>query len=237
MFIRHSDSIIPMKYKISYFLCSISFLLCLHACSTGSAENKVEGDKEAAPKVYTRFNNSYARTFNDLPDLHNEAAGRIGVKPLVARADTAKYADKLQRIPLELEIYKVDKLTHSIPFLVPEAVQLLTDIGLNFRDSLISKGIDPLYKPIITSVTRTDEDVKRLSRRNVNASEGSVHRCGTTIDISWSRFEKLDQTDERIISDGKLKQILGQVLHDLRERDRCYVKHERKQACFHITAR
>lgn len=237
MFIRHSDSIIPMKYKISSFLCSVAFLLSLQACSTGSAENKVEGDKESVAKVYTRFNNSYAKTFNDLPELHNEAAGRIGVKPLVARADTSKYEDKLVRIPLELEIYKIDKLKHSIPFLVPEAAQLLTDIGLNFRDSLISKGIEPLYKPIITSVTRTDEDVRRLSRGNVNASDASVHRCGTTIDISWSRFEKIDQTDERVISDGKLKQILGQVLHDLRERDRCYVKHERKQACFHITAR
>lgn len=213
-------------------------LILLVACGKSSAENKVDLDNEvAATRVYTKFNNNYNRTFNDLPDLHNAAAAEIGVKPLASRADTSKYEDKLVRIPLELEIYKVDKLTHSIPFLVPEASQLLTDIGLNFRDSLISKGITPLYKPIVTSVTRTDEDVKRLSRGNVNASEASVHRCGTTVDISWSRFEKLDSTDEREISDGKLKLILGQVLHDLRQRDRCYVKHERKQACFHITAR
>lgn len=211
-------------------------LLSFTSCGNSLADNKANLDNEAS-KVYTKFNNNYNKTFNDLQDLHMSAAQEIGVKPLVARADTSKYEDKLVRIPLELEIYKVDKLTHSIPFLVPEASQLLTDIGLNFRDSLISKGIQPLYKPIITSITRTDEDVKRLSRGNTNASEASVHRCGTTIDISWSRFEKLDPTDERVVSDGKLKQILGQVLHDLRQRDRCYVKHERKQACFHITAR
>lgn len=224
--------------KILYQLCLLFTLSCLISCGKSSAENRSDLEvKSTEAKVYTQFNNNYNKTFNDLPDLHNVAAEAIGVEPLAFRADTSKYEDRLVRIPLELEIYKVDKLTHSIPLLVPEAVALLTDIGVNFRDSLISKGIEPLYKPIITSITRTDEDVKRLSRRNVNASEGSVHRRGTTIDISWSRFEKLDTTDERIVGDGKLKQILGQVLHDLRQRDRCYIKHERKQACFHITAR
>lgn len=152
------------------------------------------------------------------------------------RADTALYQDKLVRIPIELDIYRVDKLTHSMPFLVPKAANLLSEICINFRDSLISKKM-PLYKPIITSITRTNDDVKGLSRRNRNASDNSAHRYGTTIDIAWTRFDKVNPTDSRVLDDGRLKAILGQVLHDLHERERCYIKHERKQSCFHITVR
>lgn len=31
--------------------------------------------------------------------------------------------------------------------------------------------------------------------------------------------------------------VLAMVLRDLKREERCYVKHERKQGCFHITVR
>ena len=34
-----------------------------------------------------------------------------------------------------------------------------------------------------------------------------------------------------------LKMVLSEVLRDLRKADRCYVKYELRQGCFHITAR
>jgi hypothetical protein len=34
-----------------------------------------------------------------------------------------------------------------------------------------------------------------------------------------------------------LKNLLAEVLYDLQTHDRCYVKFERHQSCFHITAR
>lgn len=221
-----------MKYV---WMLSIS-VLSLTGCVSSSAEDAGVNTNPVETKKYTRFNGRYGTTFNDLPDLHNSAAALHGVGPLVARADTALYEDDIVRIPQELEIYRVDKLTHSIPFLVPEAAALLSDICLNFRDSLISKKM-PLYRPIVTSIMRTDEDVKSLSRRNRNASEGSVHRYGTTFDIAWTRFDKMNPADERTLDDGRLKAVLGQVLHDLRQRERCYIKHERRQSCFHITVR
>jgi hypothetical protein len=207
-------------------------IFAMPAC--GFDANKKEGSSE--PKKYTRFNGNYSKTFNDLPHLHTEAATINGVGPLEARSDTALYMDKLVKIPGELEIYRVDKLTHSMPYLVPQAAALLSDICLNFRDSLVSKK-KPLYRPIVTSILRTNEDVKGLSQKNRNASDNSVHRYGTTFDIAWTRFDRTDPADERTLDDGKLKAVLGQVLHDLRERDRCYIKHERKQSCFHITVR
>lgn len=219
-----------MKYL--WFL--VLGLLTVTAC--GSGEGKSGGKENSEPKVFTRFNGNYNKTFGDLQELHMSAAVLKGIGPLETRADTSLYIDKLVKIPAELDIYKVDKLKHSMPYLVSDAASLLSDICLNFRDSLLSKKM-PVYKPIVTSVLRTDDDVKGLARRNRNASENSVHRYGTTFDISWTRFEKVNESDSRTLDDGRLKAVLGQVLHDLRERDRCYVKHERKQACFHITVR
>lgn len=217
-----------MRYA---WILSIS-ILSLLGCGSKTESKELPTE----PKSYTRFSGNYNRTFNDLPDLHMEAATTNGVGPLESRADTLLYEDQLMRIPGELEIYRVDKLKHSMPFLVPKAATLLSEICLNFRDSLISKKM-PIYKPIVTSVTRTDEDVKGLSKRNRNASDNSAHRYGTTFDIAWTRFDKVNPADERTLDDGRLKAVLGQVLHDLRERDKCYIKHERKQSCFHITVR
>ncbi len=221
-------------FSMKYIWILILGLFVVSAC--GSDGNNKKDGTDTEPKKYTRFNGNYNKTFDDLPDLHTEAASENGIGPLEARADTALYMDKLVKIPEELDIYRVDKLTHSMPYLVSKAASLLSDIGLNFRDSLVSKKM-PLYKPIVTSILRTNEDVKGLSRRNRNASDNSVHRYGTTFDIAWTRFDKVDPSDTRTLDDGRLKAVLGQVLHDLRERDRCYIKHERKQSCFHITVR
>lgn len=198
-----------------------------------------EGYKKVTPNKsanYKKFNGNYNKTFNDMPDLHNQAASVHGVGPFKLRADTTIYKKKLVKIPQRTKLFRVDKLTHSIPFLVAPAADLLNEICTNFRDSLVNKDM-PLYMPIVTSITRTSEDVKKLKKRNVNASENSVHQYGTTFDIAWTRFDKVDEHDERVRDDGQLKAVLGQVLHDLRQDGRCYVKHERRQSCFHITVR
>lgn len=219
---------------MKYIWILILGIFAVSACGSGENNKKEKGGSE--PIKYTRFNGNYNKTFDDLPDLHIEAAKENGIGPLEARADTALYMDRLVKIPGELDIYRVDKLTHSMPYLVSKAASLLSDIALNFRDSLISKKM-PLYKPIVTSILRTNDDVKGLSRRNGNASDNSVHRYGTTFDIAWTRFDKVNSSDARTLDDGRLKAVLGQVLHDLKERDRCYIKHERKQSCFHVTVR
>ncbi|MBQ2878344.1 MAG: hypothetical protein IJE42_05370, partial [Bacteroidaceae bacterium] len=84
-------------------------------------------------------------------------------------------------------------------------------------------------------VLRTNADVKRLKRSNVNSSSNSAHCYGTTFDISWKRF--LSEYGETTENSVKLKLILGEVLRDLKKQGSCYIKHEAKQACFHITAR
>lgn len=135
--------------------------------------------------------------------------------------------------------YEVDSLTHSIPYLIPRAGALLDTIGARFIDSLDAKGLNP-NRIIVTSVLRTKEDVKRLRRRNVNSSENSAHCYGATFDVSWKRFKKIEDEDGRPtqdVSPDTLKLVLSEVLRDLRQAGKCYIKYELKQGCFHITAR
>ena len=179
-----------------------------------------------------------SRVFNDLNDTHLAAASAIGIAPLASREGMNSATRKLYLIggPNRFEEpFVVDELTHSSPFLVEEAYNLLHDIGRNFQDSLRSKQL-PAYSVIVTSVLRTDADVDKLSRRNINASQRSVHCYGTTVDITYRRFAKHDDEspDAREVD---LKAVLAEVLYDLKKAGRCYVKYEIKQACFHITAR
>ena len=177
---------------------------------------------------------SYKREFNDLNAVHLAAAKAVGVPAAKDRREADKMKKQLQNIEGS-KAFHLDPLTHSIPSLVPRAATLIDEIGRNFQDSLDAKGLPP-YKVIVTSVLRTKEDVKRLRRRNVNASENSAHCHATTFDISWVRYHKVNASDKSI-SESTLKKVLAEVLRDLRNARRCYVKHEVKQGCFHITCR
>ena len=181
---------------------------------------------------------SYKRSFGDLNDTHMAAAKKIGVKPLKDREAALNLGGKVTEIKSG-DLYQVDSLTHSIPFLVPKASALLDSIGANFLDSLENKGLNP-NQVIVTSVLRTENDVKKLRRVNGNASANSVHMFGTTFDISYKRFYKVEDPDGRPMQDVRadtLKLVLAEVLRDLKKKDMCYVKYELKQGCFHITAR
>ena len=86
---------------------------------------------------------------------------------------------------------------------------------------------------IVTSVLRTMEDVARLRRRNGNATEQSCHLYGTTFDICYNRYQPI----ERPVRNDTLKWVLSEVLRDMRQQERCYIKYEVKQGCFHMTVR
>lgn len=178
---------------------------------------------------------SYNRDFSDLNDLHLAEAQRIGIEPVASREEASHASKAMDEITTN-DYYEVEELKHSIPFLVPEAAGLLEDIGKNFQDSLYNLNA-PIYKIKVTSVTRTVDDVKKLKKRNSNSSVNSAHQYGTTFDVSWVRFTKIDEKDTLEIDKDRLKMVLASVLRDLHKADRCYIKHERKQGCFHITAR
>lgn len=190
----------------------------------------VAGCGNGKKKGEFRYFRNYQRTFNDMNDRHLKAARQWGIKPITSDEELERQMGKLSEIE-SCRQYEVDKLTHSLPYLVPRAGELLEMIGRNFRDSLDSKGL-PSRKIIVTSVLRTSGTVKKLRKTNVNASANSAHVYGTTFDVAYARYKgaKKEETD-------KLKSVLAEVLQDLRKREKCYVRYEFKQGCFHITVR
>lgn len=173
------------------------------------------------------------RVFNDSNHLQINASKAVGIRPILGPEDVWHARKPLVKIESNRDYY-VDELRHSMPYLVPEAARLLQDIGRGFNDSLASRG-GGAYRIKVTSVLRTPVTVKKLRRRNVNAVATSAHLYGTTFDISYAKFICDSDTLPRTQED--LKNLLAEVLHNLRKQNRCYVKYERKQACFHITAR
>ncbi len=207
----------------------------------GSAvsDTKVERQRPPVPEKPNKiaYHLNANKIFRDGNDVHLAAASKIGINPLASRDGISDASRELVAIDAECyaESFVLDKLTHSTPHLVPEAAALLEEIGYAFQDSLRNKHKTE-YRVIVTSVLRTDADIKSLSKRNVNSIPDSPHRYATTIDISYARFSKIDEDAENV-SEYDLKAVLTEVLRDFRELGRCYVKYEIKQGCFHITAR
>ena len=175
---------------------------------------------------------SYTEAFPDTNAVQLEAAHQWGVTPVKNREDAESRKRELVYIGSN-PYYHVDPLYSSIPYLVPRAAVLLQDIGRAFFDSLYVKGV-PLHQLIVTSVLRSQEDVMKLRRRNGNATENSCHLYGTTFDICYNRYHTVGSREVR---NDTLKYVLSEVLRDLREQQRCYIKYEVKQGCFHMTVR
>ena len=217
-------------------ICSIGLIVA--ACSVAVICSSCGKKEERGELKRIWYNGSYNRDFKDLNDVHLAEAKRIGIQPASNREEAEKVKKEMEEIETN-EYYEVEKLTHSIPYLVPRASELLDTIGSNFLDSLTAKGLNP-NQIIVTSVLRSQSDVKRLRRRNGNASANSAHAFGTTFDVSYRRFKKVEDPDGRpmqAVSADTLKLVLAEVLRDLRKADKCYIKYELKQGCFHITAR
>ncbi|MBP3850577.1 MAG: hypothetical protein J6E43_07150 [Prevotella sp.] len=174
---------------------------------------------------------SYKDAFPDAQDVQILAANKWGVRPVRNREDAEQRKKELVYVAAN-PYYHVDPMRSSIPYLVPRAAVLLQDIGQSFYDSLYVKGV-PLNQLIVTSVLRSMDDVAKLQRHNQNATENSCHLYGTTFDICYNRYHPVG----RYVRDDTLKWVLSEVLRDMRRQERCYVKYEVKQGCFHITVR
>ena len=181
---------------------------------------------------------SYKEAFPDSNYVHMEYAEKFGIQPITGREALEREKNRLVYIG-GCPFFTIDPLRQSVPYLVPRASLLLYDIGRNFMDSLQVKHL-PLHKIIVTSVLRSRDDLQSLSQRNVNASENSCHLYGTTFDISYNRYKVVADPDGPLVAETRndtLKYVLCEVLRDLRQAERCAVKYEVKQGCFHITTR
>ena len=182
-------------------------------------------------RIKVNVRGTHGTVFTDSNQIQLKMAQHLGIDPVTDL--NSAYFMKRPLVKVESnQFYHVDSLKHSLPYLVPEAAILLQDIGKNFIDSLHNRGGDS-YKIKVTSLLRTPETVGRLRRVNINATDSSTHQYATTFDISYNNFYCLDEN--RQINQNDLKNLLAEVLYDLREQGRCLVKYERKTGCFHVT--
>ena len=206
----------------------------LHALTPTAATLPVYTDKKhPIMGVY-----NYKEAFPDSNDVQLTAALQYGISPLANRDELEQRKSEMVYVGAN-PYFHLDNLKQSIPYLVPRAAVLLQDIGRSFYDSLYVKHV-PLHQMIVTSVTRTTDDVEKLRGHNKNATENSCHLYGTTFDICYNRYVTVQPPQapiRRAVQNDTLKWVLSEVLRDMRQQQRCYVKYEVKQGCFHITVR
>ena len=200
------------------------------------SEDDVDGTGDSkAVEVYYRstLKQSYSRLFNDVNDEHLRVADSIGLRSIPKRADGLNLKGLIHIS--DCDWYVVDDLKYSVPYLTKGGAIELNNIGKAFSDSLTSKHL-PDYKLVVTSILRTEEDVEKLRRSgNPNASDVSSHCYGTTFDITYTHFIAKDESKE-YMQPYELTKVLAEVLRDEKARNRCIVKYERKEHCFHITS-
>ena len=220
---------------LSKIICLCSLFVALCSCGT-STPNEEQAVVEDSLVWYPGRTFDYRIKFNDLQAKQHAVASQIGLqRPPQDRADAARMRSQLVEIKTN-ENYIVDSLTHSVPYLIPSAKKELDAIGVEWADILSRNGL-PHYRFYVTSVLRTQEDVKYLQRSgNINSTTQSCHCYGTTFDLAYMRYDKVTHTHMYMHEDN-LKLVLGQVLLNHQRAGKIYVKYEWKQSCFHITVR
>ena len=199
------------------------------------ADDVPDNDQKPAREIiYHRKRMNYKRIFADLNEKHLAVAKKIGLSSPPNTREKFKAGSGLVEVR-DCDWYVVDNLRYSVPYLTNGAKHGLDIIGKAFCDSLKRKKLLD-YKLVVSSILRTEEDVKRLRRSgNPNASESSAHCYGTTFDITYTRYYRENETSE-FMQPFELTKVLGEVLLDQKKANHCLVKYEKKEHCFHITS-
>lgn len=218
------------KRKLIRRLCLSAMAISIIAVGTARVYQYAFPDLHTEPG-----HENYSAYFNDMQKRQIGAAQKYGIAPIKDRAAAEETIKSGSLVKVNsCRDYQLAPMGHSIPYLTENAVDILSEIGRNFRDSLDSKGLCD-HKIVVTSILRTDEDVERLMKRNNVAVKNSAHRYATTFDISYRNFVPVGLNLK--VDRGELKKVLAEVLRDLRNEKLCYVRYETSQSCFHITTR
>ena len=192
----------------------------------------------------------------DLNDAQVERARQIGVE-VVAEIAPLVHGGRLVRLPDTTKYWIIRELDYSEPYVTPDALVMLMEIGRRFHARLDSLGV-ARYRLDVTSLLRTPEKQAQLRRRNSNAArDESAHQFGTTVDISYRRFAApvdplpipahpsiMQQArlmhDSLLVDTGRvrgleLRAVLGRVLRSMQQEGKLLVRMERRQPVYHIT--
>ncbi|MGB8491271.1 MAG: DUF5715 family protein [Bacteroidales bacterium] len=178
----------------------------------------------------------YSTKLNDRIVDYDRQAQLTGIKLCSDANDIGKriLAGQLVRIKGRRR-YKIENMAYSYPFLTRDSKKLLDEIGRRFSKKVKSDGLMG-SRFIITSMTRTSDNLTSLGRTNMNASDNSPHLNGNAFDISYARFSfrKLFVTE---CDKWYMKEALAEVIWQLNKEKKCWATFERNQGCFHVVSR
>lgn len=229
---------------VIYIVIGVAFTILFGI--TYTHHSKIKQEKPIS-KRYTEcdhVNNASAPIFptdklNDLNEIQIVHAQKNGLKkPFATNAEFDSLKGELVRnyilLPVtENRFYQLKSLTHSQAYLIPEAIDMLNEIGYRFQKRLAEKKYHN-YRFRITSLLRTEETQSNLSHRNGNATKSkSCHLYGTTVDISYKNF--YDTNLDSITSRMEAVTTITKVLMEMRKECKFLCVRERHQSCFHIT--
>lgn len=172
------------------------------------------------------------------------AGGEAAIQRLVRQGRLVPLGDSTEHWVLR-------KMTHSVPYVTPDARALLVEVGRRFHARCDSAGL-PRFRMKVTSALRTDETQAELRKTNPNASQTvSAHEYGTTVDVSHERFavpatpdsipsNAWEMEEEMLEQVGKengkaLQALLGRTLIEMRAQGVVMVMMEDAQPVYHFT--
>jgi hypothetical protein len=182
----------------------------------------------AEPAAFCGCTRHSVRFKRDPYDLHRQHAHELNNGVIVTEALVAA-----QRVLTRVEDgkgYRIDhrQLTHSVPYLHPDAYQVLREMGVAYLERV--KGTKAEGSDFrISSLTRTSEQQEKLrkSSKGVNATPNvSTHSYGASFDIY--RFANAYDC-------GAAQKALGEVLLEFQEAGRILLTPEGN--CVHVTVK
>ncbi|MDR3652601.1 MAG: DUF5715 family protein [Paludibacter sp.] len=229
------------SFKYLYYILGVVFLVTSGISLSPHLFHRTTKYKESSDCDHVKYADvpiAPSTRLNDLNEVQLVHAEKNGLKePFKSNEEFKSKIDSLVRKSVLVEVtenrfYQLKTLTHSEPYLIPEAVDMLNDIGYRFQEKLAEKKYNN-YRFRITSMLRTEETQSSLSHHNGNATSHSAHLYGTTVDISYKNFYNVKK--DSIESSYEAVQTLTHVLMEMRQECRLMVVRERHQSCFHIT--
>ena len=154
--------------------------------------------------------------------------GSFYIRSKASLAAGAERGD-LERIPEVGRGYHLYGLSHSEPFLLPSAREVLEDMANRFADAMEGTA-DEGASIRITSLARTQSQQDRLRRRNANAFKGkSSHSYGASFDVAF-----IDRPNESVTCPGPTW-AMQTILKDMQNEGKILIIPEGN--CMHITPR
>ena len=214
-----------------FLLAGMAITCCLAGCKKKDMSLKLNEPHNIRGVI------SYKRSFGDLNEKHLNVAQAIGIRPLASREEAEKWK---KRCSISQQMI----CTRLILWHIPSRISFRERLPCSIQSVITSRfpGCQRLESEQDYSNFRT------AYKRRCQASAPSQRQCirkfrsllRHDIRCQLETLPEVEDEDGRPLQDvssDTLKLVLSEVLRDLKRAEKCYIKYELRQGCFHITTR